>query len=105
MKKLGRKIKLNFPKTRRNRDLGTKNGFIPLLNAGIYCYSVRVSVIVKTCNTQRISYLLLSELLIITQTRIWKKSRVKLTYPNYRGVHLFSRTKISHPQIQIPGDL
>ena len=50
MKKLGRKIKLNL-------DLGTKNGFRPLLNAGIYCYSVGVSVIVKTCDTQRISYL------------------------------------------------
>ena len=58
MKNLDRKIKLNFSKKHRNRDLGTKNGFRPLLNAGIYCYSVRVSVIVKTCNTQRISYLL-----------------------------------------------
>ena len=63
------------------------------------CYSVtvRVPVIVKTCNTQRISYLLWSEFLIITQIRFWKKSRVNLIYPNY----LFSRTKISHRQIQI----
>ena len=32
---------------------------------------------------------------------ILEKSRVKLIYPNYRAVHLFSRTKISHRQIQI----
>ena len=85
----------------RNRDLGTKNGFRPLHNAGVYCHSVRVSVIVKTCNTQRIPYLLWSEFLIITQTRFWKKLRVKLIYPNYCAVHLFSRTNISHRQIQI----
>ena len=30
-----------------------------------------------------------------------EKSRVKLIYPNYRAVHLFNRTKISHRQIQI----
>ena len=53
----------------------------PSPNAGVYCYSVRVSVIVKTCNTHRISNLLWSEFLIITQTRFWKKSRFKLIYP------------------------
>ena len=96
MKKLGRKIKLNFSHFSQDASKsgsGDKNEFRPLPNAGAYCYSVRVSVIVKTCNAQRISYLLWSELLIITQTRTWKKSRVKLIYPNYRAVHLFSRTK------------
>ena len=68
----------------------------PSPNAGTCCYSIRVSVIANTCNTQRISYLLWSEFLIITQTQFWKKSGVKLIYPNYRAVHLFSRTKISH---------
>ena len=109
MKKLGRKIKLNFshfsPRHIEIGIWGQKMDLDPSPNAGVYCYSVRVSVIVKTCNTQRISYPLWSEFLIITQTRFWKKSRVKLIYPNYRAVHLFSRTKISHPQIQIPGDL
>ena len=58
MKKLGRKIKLNFSQDASKSEFGDKKGFRPLLNAGIYCYSVRVSVIVIICNTQRISYLL-----------------------------------------------
>ena len=72
MKKLGRKIKLNF--SHFSQD-ASKSGFgdkkmdlDPSPNAGTCCYSVRVSVIVETCNTQRISYLLWSEFLIITQT-------------------------------------
>ena len=106
MKKLGRKIKLNFSQDESKLGFGNKNMDLdPSPNAGVYCYSVRVSVIMKTCNIQRISHLLWSEFPIITQTRFWKKLRVKLIYPNYRAVHLFSRTKISHPQIQIPGDL
>ena len=64
------------------------------------CYSVTVRVvpvIVRTCNTQRISNLLWSEFLIITQIQFWKRLCVNLIYPNY----LFSHTKISHWQIQI----
>ena len=85
---LGRKIKLNFshfsPRHIEISGFGDKNnGFRPLPQCsyvGVYCYSVRVSVIVKTCNTQRISYLLWSEFLIIIQTQFWKKSRIKLIY-------------------------
>ena len=75
MKKLGRKIKLNFSHFSHVSKLefeDKKMDLDPSPNTGVYCYSVRVSVIVKTCNTQRISYLLWSEFLIITQTRFWE---------------------------------
>ena len=100
MKKLGRKIKLNvshFSQDASKSGFGDKKFYLdPSPNAGAWCYSVRVSVIAKTYKAQRISYLLWSEFLIITQTRFWKKSRVNLIYPNYRAVHLFSLTKISY---------
>ena len=72
MKKLGRKIKLNFfhfSQDASKSGLGDKRMDLdPSPNAGVYCYFVKVSVIVKTCNTQRISHLLWREFLIITQT-------------------------------------
>ena len=94
---LGREIKLNFshfsPRHIEISGFGVKNnGFRPLPQCsyvGVYCYSVKVSVIVKTCNIQRISYLLWSEFLIITQTRFWKKSRIKLIYPIITTRYIF----------------
>ena len=73
MKKLGRKIKLNFSQDESKLGFGDKKlDLDPSPSAGVYCYSVRVSVIVKTCNIQRISHLLWSKFLIITQTRFGK---------------------------------
>ena len=99
MKKLVRKIKLNFPHFSQD---ASKSGFgsekmnlDPSPNVGVCCYSVRVSVIVKTCNKQRIYHLLWSEFRIITQTlKFWKKSRVKLIYSNYCAAHLLNKFPI-----------